>query len=282
MSATDRAPAQAAVIAVAGLLAACGAGAMADDLDGGIQDLKVRHDFARDLTPPPSVSVKGIAVDESGERIPSAWMSVCNPLGCRSTNAGVDGAFVLKGLEIVTFGVRSHDDLESVPYRGTVVRLIKATVPDVVLDAGMLYIPTVQPAPVLAADVNTPQVVKAGDGLELTVTRKTLEFPLGLPSDRISARRIPLEHIPPYDLGSEKVIAAYTITPYSITSKTVPIAVKMDLPLDPGTEVHLRSVWEFDGKVSQPVTAHASLDGKTVVTDPGVGLDNLTWILVSR
>lgn len=289
MSAAERAGARGAAVAGVVLLAACAPGAATSDLEGGVvpgvEDLasaRAHRDFAHDLTPPPSVSIKGTAVDESGEPIAAAWMSVCNPFGCRSTNAGADGTFLLEGLEVITFGVRSHDDVESVPYRGTVVRLIRATVPDVVLDAGRLYVPTVQPAPLLAADADTPQIVKAGDGLELTVTRKALEFPLGPPTDRLSARRIPLEHVPPFDVGNEKLVAAWAITPYSTTSRTVPVAVKMELPLDPGTEVHLRSVWEFDGKLSDPVTAHASLDGKTVQTDPGAGLDNLTWILVSR
>ena len=244
-------------------------------------DLRIPRDFAHDMTPPPSVAVTGIAVDEMGVPIADAFMSVCNPLGCHSVNANESGGFIIPGIPVMNFGVRSHDDDSVSPVRGTVVRLFHPTVAGVVFDAGKMYVPSMPAGAALSGPVDAPQTLSPGDGLTITFVQKDLDFPIGENKGRIATRLIPPDHVPPYDLGGEQIIAAYAFLPYSTTSKS-PVSVTAPIALPAGTVVHFRSVYEFDGRVSTPVTGHAANDGKSVSTDPGTGLDNLTWLVISR
>jgi hypothetical protein len=188
--------------------AACGGGPPLDEpqVDLGPPDLRVPHDLAHDLTPPPSVSVKGVIVDENGSPLP-AFMSVCNPFICRSVDAASDGSFLIGGVQLLDFGVRSHDDITTSPVRGTVVRLLHPTEAGATLDAGMLFAPSMPAGAVLTGDPGTPQTLLVGDGLTLRLVGQDLEFPIGDPGTTIAARRIPAEHVPPYDLGAETLVA---------------------------------------------------------------------------
>jgi hypothetical protein len=211
----------------------------------------------------------------------SAFMSVCTPTACQSTTAGPDGAFAITGIQLVDFGLRSHDDSTYTPALGTVVRLMHPTETGVFLEAGTLFVPSMPAGATLAAQKKMPQTVLAGDGLSLTFIAQDLVFQVGDPTTAISAHRIPVDHIPAYDVGSETIVAVYAIMPYSITSKS-PVAIKAPIALPAGTEVRFRSVYEFEGRLSPPVVGHAAKDGLSVSTDDGTGIDNLTWLLITR
>ena len=268
--------------------AACGApqstGGGEVDASAPVDMSRRLHDFAHDLTPPPSFTVQGVALDETGAPIPMAWMSICTHTACHSVSAAANGAFIIGGISdspFVDFGVRSHDDVTAMPYQGTVVRLMHPPAKaGMTIDAGMLYVPSMPAGVALAPQMDTPQTVAAGDGLSLTFKRRDLES-LVASLDTLAARLIPPAHQPPYDVGAEHVDAIYAIMPYSITSKS-PIAVKANLALPAGTEVHFRTVREFEGRLDPVVIGHAAPDGMSVATDPGQGIDNLTWIIVSH
>ncbi len=265
-----------------GIFAGCTIGSSDPILDGGIDAEAVDLRRIHDLTPAPSVTVTGQAVDESGTPIAMAWMSVCTPMGCHSVNADGAGAFLISDIPLIHFGLRSHDDHEVVPRRGTVVRLLHGIQAATTLDAGTLYLPTMPAGADLEAAMETSQMLSTGDGLSLTVIRKNLDFSLA--SDQttnLASRKIPVEHIPPFDLGGEKVDTAFALWPYAVTSKS-PIAVKVPVDLPSNTKVYFRTVYEFDGKLSDPVVGHVASDGKSASTDPGLGISNLTWLLVSH
>ena len=96
----------------------------------------------------------------------------------------------------------------------------------------------------------------------------------------IESRRV-RRIVPPFDLGGEQLLAVYVFAPYSTTS-TSPVAVTAPVAVAAGTPVFFRSVYEFKGQLSAPVAGHAAPDGQSVATDPGLGLDNLTWLLITR
>ena len=65
-------------------------------------------------------------------------------------------------------------------------------------------------------------------------------------------------------------------------SAGIPSEARASVAAPAGSEVHFRTVSEFEGKLSDPIVGHASNDGQSVSTDPGQGLTNLTWLLISR
>jgi hypothetical protein len=44
--------------------------------------------------------------------------------------------------------------------------------------------------------------------------------------------------------------------------------------------VNFRTISEIDGHLSETAPGHA--DGSVVATDPGVGISELTWLVISR
>jgi hypothetical protein len=81
------------------------------------------------------------------------------------------------------------------------------------------------------------------------------------------------------DLGSEEVVAVYSLYPFSTRSDS-PIGVRAPSNLAPGTPVRFRSLSELDGKLSAPAAGQA--DGAFVETAPLAGIDELTWLVISK
>ncbi|WP_437624662.1 hypothetical protein [Sorangium sp. So ce1151] len=74
-------------------------------------------------------------------------------------------------------------------------------------------------------------------------------------------------------------MAVYALYPLATTSGS-PIGVQAPSELAPGTPVSFRSMSEHDGKLSAPVAGEA--DGASVKTAPRSGIDELTWLVISR
>jgi hypothetical protein len=59
-----------------------------------------------------------------------------------------------------------------------------------------------------------------------------------------------------------------------------PIAVRAPSDLPAGTAVRFRSISEIDGHLSEPALGLAN--GTAVETEPGAGITELTWLVISR
>ncbi|WP_437578692.1 hypothetical protein [Sorangium sp. So ce887] len=230
---------------------------------------------------PAGPGVTGVLVDEAGQPIVGAPVLLCNTAVCYSDRSKEGGrfTFLCDAEPPVDFVVKSIEDAGTTPRRGVAMFPLRfrdtATV-----DAGSLFVPALPAGAVLGSDSSDPQTLEVGDGLRLTVSRADLAAPLGASPHDIAARRIPPERVPPLpDLGGEEIVAVYALYPFATTSGA-PIGVQAPSDLTPGTRVSFRSMSEYDGKLSAPAAGEA--DGAVVRTAPGSGIDELTWLVISR
>ncbi|WP_433934095.1 hypothetical protein AB3662_06380 [Sorangium cellulosum] len=229
---------------------------------------------------PAGPGVTGVLGDEAGQPIGGAPVLLCNTRVCYSDNTAADGRFTFPcDAEVpVDFVVKSVEDAGTAPRRGVTMfplRFLDA----VTVDVGSLFVPDLPAGALLGPNSGDPQVLKVGDGL-LTVNRADLAPPPGASLHDIAARRIPPERVPPLpDLGGEEIVAVYALYPFATTSGS-PIAVQVPSDLAPGTPVRFRTLSEYDGALSAPAAGEA--DGAVVRTAPRSGIDELTWLVISR
>ncbi|XYH99986.1 hypothetical protein ACMHYB_09580 [Sorangium sp. So ce1128] len=230
---------------------------------------------------PAGLGVIGVLADEAGQPIGGAPVLFCNTTVCYSDRSRADGRFTFMCDDElpVDFVVKSTEDVGGTRRRGVTMfplRFLHAGT----VDAGTLFVPHLPAGAILGPNSRDPQVVEVGDGLQLTVSRADLVAPPGVSLHDIAARRIPPEHVPPLpELGGEVIVAVYALFPFATTSDS-PIGVQAPSELAPGTPVSFRSMSEYDGKLSAPVTGEA--DGAFVRTAPRSGIGELTWLVISR
>ncbi|WP_437533099.1 hypothetical protein WME79_05960 [Sorangium sp. So ce726] len=230
---------------------------------------------------PAGPGVTGVLADEAGQPIGGATVLFCNTAVCYSDRSRADGrfTFLCDAEPPVDFVLKSMEDAGTTPRRGTTMFPLRFT-DAVTVDAGLLFVPHLPAGAVLGPNSDDPQVLEVGDGLQLTVNRAALATPLGEALHDIAARRIPPERVPPLpDLGGEEIVAVYALYPFATTSDA-PVGVQAPSDLEPGTPVRFRTMSEYDGKLSAPAAGEA--DGAVVKTAPLSGIDELTWIVISR
>ncbi|WP_441288605.1 hypothetical protein ACSRUE_42835 [Sorangium sp. KYC3313] len=230
---------------------------------------------------PAGPGVTGVLADEAGQPIGGATVLFCNTAVCYSDRSRADGRFTFRSdaEPPVDFVVKSMEDAGTTPRRGTTMFPLRFT-DAVTVDAGSLFVPHLPAGAVLGPNSDDPQVLEVGDGLQLTVNRAALATPLGEALHDIAARKIPPERVPPLpDLGGEEIVAVYALYPFATISDS-PVGVQAPSDLAPGTPVRFRTLSEYDGKLSAPVAGEA--DGSVIRTSPGSGIDELTWLVISR
>src|SRR5690606_7973377 len=115
---------------------------------------------------------------------------------------------------------------------------------------------------------------------ELTLNRADLTPRLGDTLVDVAARAIPEDRFPTLmELDDETIVAVFALHPFAATSSS-PIGVRAPSSLAAGTVVKFRSVSEIDGKLSAPALGVA--DGDSVATNAGEGIEELTWLVISR
>lgn len=226
-------------------------------------------------------AVSGIVIDEAGMGVPDQLVQACTTRVCFTGRTDAGGRFLIGGLDSPEdVIVKTPESDEITPFRAESIAPVHL-VDDSVVDVGTLHMATLPAAVVLAPPGSDPQTVTLGDGLTLTLRRSDLMMPPGVTqNDRLAARSIPPAHVPKLaDLGAEKVVVAYALFPFATKSKSK-VAVRLPTALAAGTKVHLRTVGELDGKLSVPESGTS--DGQFVVSDPGTGIVDFTWLVVSR
>ncbi|HSN98931.1 MAG TPA: hypothetical protein VLS89_11620, partial [Candidatus Nanopelagicales bacterium] len=230
---------------------------------------------------PAGPGVTGELEGEDGQPVGSAPVQLCNTSVCYSDASRADGGFtfLIEANLPVDFLVKSLADLSATPRRGVSMVPLRLTEP-ALRDVGSLFVPSLPAGATLGPASSDPQTLDVGDGLRLVVRRADLDAPIGTILDDIAARKIPPERVPALpDLGAEQVIAVYALHPFATRSDS-PIAVQAPSDLAPGTPVTFRTMSEYDGKLSAPVEGQA--DGTVVETAPLTGIDELTWLVITR
>ncbi|AUX43341.1 hypothetical protein SOCE26_047890 [Sorangium cellulosum] len=231
---------------------------------------------------PAGLGVTGVLTDEGGQPIGGAPVLLCNTRVCYTDSSGADGRFTFRfdAKLPVDFVVKSMEDAETAPRRGVTLFPLHF-VDAVTVDAGPLFVPELPAGAVPDPSRGEPQILEVGDGLRLTARCADLLAPLGASLHDIAARRIPPERVPALpDLGGEELVAVYAMYPFGTTTSGSLIGVQAPSDLAPGTRVRFRSMSTYDGKLSAPVAGEA--DGAVVKTAPLSGIDELTWLVISR
>jgi hypothetical protein len=223
--------------------------------------------------------VAGVLKDEAGRPLARARVLACMTKVCLVGETGRDGRFSFSIDPPVDIVIKTEPDVAASPRRGAAMMPV-ALADRRVVDVGSVYVPNLPAGRPFGPGADDPQTVQAGDGLQLTLSRKALKPRPGDFIGEVAARRLPVARIPRYPaLGGEAVIAVYALHPFAAQS-AVPIAVRLPTGLPAGARVRFRTINEIDGTFSAPVPGHVS-DGH-LVTDPGVGITELTYLVISR
>ncbi len=223
--------------------------------------------------------IVGVVKDEAGRNVEGALVLGCTNTACPNATTDVNGRFYIGGYETpVDVAVKIPEDEGATPpclETITPVRLVDESV----VDVGTLYVP-VMPAPVRLG-LNYPQTVELSDGLILKLHSRDINWPLtAISNDRLAARLLTPSQIPKFpELGAEKVLAVYAFFPFGTRSKSK-IAVRFPTKVPAGTKVRLRTIGDLDGRLSPPEAGTS--DGKFILSDPGAGITDLTWLVVSQ
>lgn len=230
---------------------------------------------------PAGPGVSGVLEGEDGQPVGDAPVLFCNTSVCYSDSSSAEGgfAFLVDADLPVDFLIKSMEDPEATPRRGATMFPLRFTEP-VIRNVGSLFVPSLPAGAILGPSSSDPQTLEVGDGLRLVVRRADLVEPIGASLHDIAARKIPPERVPPLpDLGADEVVAVYALHPFATRSDS-PIAVQAPSDLPAGTPVTFRTLSEYDGKLSAPVAGEA--DGAVVATAPLAGIDELTWLVITR
>jgi hypothetical protein len=228
---------------------------------------------------PTGPGVTGVLLDEGEQPIGNFAVLACTAKFCLYGQSDAKGHFTFPLDPPIDVAVKTQEDLTTSPRRGAALVPVQIAGTSLV-DVGSVHVPTLPAGVKIGPSIQDPQTLMVGDGLQLTVRRADLDPPLGVLLDDLAARAIPASHRHPLPaLGAEEVVAVYALHPFTTTSLS-PIAVRAPSTLAAGTVVYFRTVSELDGHLSAPVVGHA--DGAFVQTDPSVGIEELTWLVISR
>lgn len=228
---------------------------------------------------PTGPGVTGVLVDEGEQPIGNFAVLACTAKFCLFGQSDEKGRFAFPLDPPVDVAVKTQEDLMTSPRRGAALVPVQIVDPALV-DLGTVHVPNLPAGVKVGTESEDPQTLMVGDGLQLTVRRADLDPPLGVLLDDLAARAIPTAHLHPLpELGPEEIVAVYALHPFTTTSLS-PIAVRAPSTLAAGTVVHFRTVSELDGHLSAPVLGHAN--GSFVETDPALGIEELTWLVISR
>jgi hypothetical protein len=231
-------------------------------------------------TQPPAIEsgVTGVLKNEAGRPMARAKVLACMTKVCLVGETGADGRFSFSIDPPVDIVIKTEPDLAASPRRGAAM-LPVALAGRRMIDVGSVYVPNLPAGRPFAPGAEDPRTVAAGDGLQLTLSRKALKPRPGDVIVELAARRVPAARVPKFPaLGGEEVIAVYALHPFAATSAT-PIAVRVASTRPDGAPVKFRTINEIDGTFSAPVAGRASRG--YLATDPGAGITELTWLVIS-
>lgn len=205
-------------------------------------------------------------------------------LGCTATTCffgetDADGNFEFAIDPPRKVAFKTHEDLSTSPRRAAALCPVQV-VDDVLVNLNDVFVPELPEGASIGPVADDPQTLSVGDGLSIAFSRRSLKPVLGESLVDAAARRIPNDQQPALPgLEAQNVVAIYALHPFGAHS-TEPIAVRADSTLPAGTHVAFQTISELDGSLSAAVSGIA--DGTSVSTDAGTGIDELSWLVISR
>jgi len=223
--------------------------------------------------------VTGVLKDEGNRPVPGAKILACMQKVCLVGETAADGRFRFQIDPPVDVVIKTEEQADAAPRRGAAVLPVRLREPRVV-DVDAVMVPTLPAGQPFGPGVADPQVVDAGDGLTLTVSRRALKPAAGQAILNVAARRLraaAIRRYPPLD--GETIVAVYALHPFAAASSAA-ISVRAMSTLPAGTPVKFRTIDEIDGSFSAAVPGRAT--GTHVATNPGTGIGRLTYLVISR
>lgn len=221
--------------------------------------------------------LRGVLVDESGAPIEGAQVLACMATTCLFSRSGPGGGFTFAIAPPAAVALKTPEDLTAQPRRGAL--LVPVRISDQAVDVGEVHVPSLSTGTALAADSVEARDYEAGDGLMLRLSARDLTPRLGDTLGDVAARRIPISWLRSLPmLAHGEIVAVYALHPFAAAS-TSPIAARAPSTLRAGTQVRFWTISEIDGRLSEPVPGRS--DGSFIETEAGLGLTELTWLVVS-
>jgi hypothetical protein len=227
---------------------------------------------------PGGPGVQGVIADETLAPIANSPVLACMTHVCLFGKSDSEGLFAFDIEPPAELALKTPENLDATPRRGALLVPVRIQDSNRV-DVGTLRVPNIPAGIPLAPPTDGLTRYAAGDGLELVFSRADLTPRLGDALADGAARRVPLEHVRELEgLGDERLVAVYALHPFAATCSE-PIHVEAPSALPAGTPVRFRTLSELDGHLSKP--ASGSANGEVVQTDPGEGITELTWLVIS-
>lgn len=220
----------------------------------------------------------GTLTTEGGEVVGRTTVLGCTLTTCYFEETDASGNFEFLIEPPVEVAFKTHEDLAAAPRRAAALYPVRL-VDDFMVDLGNVHVPELRDGARFGPVEDDPQTLAAGDGLSLTLSRSSLAPKLGETLVDLAARKIPAGQEPRLpELDAAQLVAVYALHPFGAHSEE-PIAVTVESTLPAGTRVSFQTISELDGTLSPKVPGRT--DGTTAATDAGVGIDELTWLVVS-
>jgi hypothetical protein len=263
--------------ALVACIAACGgdssgAGSDASAIDGAAS----ASDASQQLPQGPGLA--GFMRLTDGEPLANEQVLACMDTTCLFGDTNSNGFFF--------FEIEPSADvaLKTIPAPFATPRLGAAMCPIDIRDSTLVYVESLY-VPIMPQGVNfgpaadDPQTLSVADDLTLTLNRGDLKPRLGDTLLEAAAVAVPEEQrCSQLVIPGEEIIGVYALHPFGATSSS-PIAISVASTLPEGTPVFFRSIDEIQGDLSEPALGHA--DGQLLTSDPGQGIQELSWLVIS-
>lgn len=225
--------------------------------------------------------INGVLRDKSGAALEHTEVMACMATTCLFGSTDARGRFSFAvdppAGEAAEVAIKTREDPSADPPLGSALCPVRVEGSSRV-DVGDVYVPVLAHGTSLGTAGQDPQVLGAGAGVELGLRRADLAANGHALSD-VAAAAIPKDQVPAMvRVAGEKVVAAFALHPFGVTSRS-PITFKAPLSLPDGTAVNIRTISDIDGRLSPVVPGHVGAG--SVTTDPGTGITQLTWVVVS-
>lgn len=221
----------------------------------------------------------GFLKDEDGQIRTDKQVAACMAETCYYDQTDLNGRFYFPIDPTAEVALKTPERLGEVPRRAAALCPIRI-VDSALVEVGDLHVPALPDGAFIGPVSDDPQTLEVGDGLELTLSRGSLDAAVGDTLVDAAARLVSVDRRPElFTVEGEEIVAVYALHPFAATSSS-PIAVRADSGLAAGTEVRFRTISEIDGTFSEPVAGLA--DGARVATGEGLGITELTWLVISK
>ena len=238
--------------------------------------------------------VEGTVTDLAGAPVPKAGVSMCSRI-CYGAAAGADGRFSIP----VGAWLRASDyalHVSGRPGFGDVyTKVAPPTAGAITLPSAIRLPPLPLSGPALPAAAGPAAQLTAGDvtfdlPAGVTFVLDVADLELGAPGRQLRAATVPLDAAPDFTRGIADVIALVALAPSgAVASAPLGVHLPNASGLSPGASLDVyvldddyRPLPPTAGAARLVAKAHVSADGRTLDTDEGQGISNLTWLVVAR